>query len=354
MNIRQGVVYINRKKIRTFISILPVFVILWITFGFNTDNPDYNNYVTLYGGGYRKGTEKGFALLADFIKMLGFNYQGFLIIISFIILLIITVVVLKNSKKPIYVLITFAFYPFLINCIQMRQFLSFVIVLTGIVALVKNEKGGVIKFIVAVVIASLIHYQSIFYLALLFYKIPIRKYTKIVMMFLLCMFVAILTYSPMFYNLAVLITGGWTHITAWFMNHARFGMVIPIGFQLMSFCIFIYAYNRTKRSNYETIFDSDILFGLNVSLLFVLPLYFINGEFMRIYRNFMIINTIYYSNIFFEGEQIGEKYKLLKISNWIQILIGFGYQVLGAKDMWISFFKDNIVFNMLIWEHIRS
>lgn len=149
-------------------------LVLMIICCLNNRDPDYANYEMNYNAVGRGETENLLYTLEPLFRVLnlifyklGFSFYQFHFIFYLIIFLIFRKVVLDYSKKPLLVVLCFAIYPFIIFCVQMRNAMGIVIVMYGIRFLKDNSKKENIKFVLLVIIASMIHMSCIVYLPML-------------------------------------------------------------------------------------------------------------------------------------------------------------------------------------------
>ena len=113
--------YIQRTKIAHLISI-GMLVFLIVIIAMNTDNPDYVTYKWMYESG--ANVERGWGLLEKIALTIGLQYDGFktlIVAISFILTLI-GLIKLNINENIIFAL--YAFYPFAMDAIQLRNFLA--------------------------------------------------------------------------------------------------------------------------------------------------------------------------------------------------------------------------------------
>ena len=175
----------GRKIKLVSLSVLFIFILMWILFAFNTKTTDYGNYELFYqyaNNGIRyPGLEIGYYYFTRLCTILGLNFQQFLMLYSFLGLYLIISTVLKLSKhNTAMILLFFVFFPYFHLIAFPRSFFSYSLVLYGIRYLVDNNKRSYIKFIVSVILASLFHLSSLFYLFILFIRIDKKKFNVLI------------------------------------------------------------------------------------------------------------------------------------------------------------------------------
>lgn len=338
-------VAIKKYNIKKIIWVLPLFFLMWTIYGCNTGNADYLNYLDRFNNGTFAFGENGFKAIMDLYKNItgGRTYQGFLMVLSFVIMSYLLLVVLKYSKTPGTILLLFFFYPFFMFCITVRYAICFCIVTTAIFIYMGKSKKSVWIFLLLIMVATTIHASSLFFLILLLQRLKIKKIQKMCFFVGIIILAVVLTYTPVLYNLAYVYSGGSAKITEWFTNHARFGMVIPISQQLFSYYAFYKAYKFEVIHGIETKLNGVFLSEINDIMLFLIPCYFITGTFTRLYWAILFINTLYISEIiYFE-----RKYKLglskLSLLQCGQVLFFSLVEVINKPNVWMPFIANNLI-----------
>lgn len=150
------------------LAVLSLFLFSWILFGFNTDNPDYENYEAAYNEGYVNSSfEIGFKILGLFFKSMGAPYSVFVAVMSFICLSVIVKCVCDYTDSPALVYVAYLLYPFFFDVIQIRMFMAGVIVLYAVRFLETFSKENVIKYGLFILFGSTIHVATLCYFLLM-------------------------------------------------------------------------------------------------------------------------------------------------------------------------------------------
>lgn len=340
---------IKARSIINFFTAVPIIILMWVLFAFNADNVDMANYARRFYNGTTEFAESGFNAFINICKLFGVDsYQGFLGVLSFILLAVILCCTLKFTDHAVPILALFCFYPFLLFCIEVRFSISFCIILVAVLVLVRDGKNSLPIFLGLVLLATLFHSSSMVYFLLAFYKADISHKKKFYIIMALTAVAIALTYTPLAYRLAVLVSGGSSKITAWFTRHGRFGMAVPIAEQTVSYLIFKYAYRMTKKYGIQTAINADILYELNILMFILVPCYFINNTFFRLYRVFLLVNMIFYSEIIYhKNGNGGWKITKLGLLNALQILCLSFLEIFSRPDVWKPFVENNLLINKL-------
>lgn len=277
-----------------------VFGLMWVLFGWNYWNGDYDMYEAMYENQYELlidvfKYEGGYDVLMLISNLWGFNFQEFLIIISAFILLSLFRFLLVFSKFPPIVALFFMFALFPLQYVLLRNFLAFAIVLHGMISLLKDAKYKYIKYVLAVLIACTIHISSFFYLLFLpaFFKKKIApKNIYILVALTLILFIlslnlisAIIDLSPKERNL-VYDTG--------FFQFLLYSLIQIANLYFISH--FLHKKDDPNSSDFD-IMNKNILY-VNILMLFLIVLYFKTGIFIRILINVSFINMVFITNQF--------------------------------------------------------
>lgn len=156
---------------------------MWLLFGWNRWNADYYGYQqTYYSIGsynvfyeYFEQFEIGYRYFCRFMFSLGVDYDTFLIIYSLIGLLLIGSTIIKFTNKPGYVLALYFIYPFLMDIVQIRNFMAMAFIIFGIRYLFSSRKVDQFKYVFFVFLAASFQSVGLFYLILLFAKMQSVK-----------------------------------------------------------------------------------------------------------------------------------------------------------------------------------
>lgn len=176
-------------------------ICLFILCIFNNRDPDFVNYESqyiAYGTGQVSSLlytyEPLYAYCGVLFYQLGLSFYHYRIFIFGITFLIFRKVVLDYAKKPVFVLLCFMVFPFLLFCVQMRNAIGIVFVMYGIRFLKNNTKKGNIKYILLILIASMFHETCLFYLVFVF--VNRKNFYKFYRWFVIAEFVFIYTIFP--------------------------------------------------------------------------------------------------------------------------------------------------------------
>lgn len=336
---------VKAKHIKNVFAAIPISIIMWILFGFNTKNVDMVNYERRFYYGTTEFAESGFNAIINICKHFGISsYQGFIEVVSLLLIFIIFFCTIKFTNNAIAALLLFCLYPFILFCIEIRFSIAFCIILIAILILLKDYKYSLPIYLGFVLLATMFHSSSLIYLMLVFHKAKIHHKNKIYIMILAVVLAIVLTYTPLTLYLASWVSGGSVKITSWFTKRARFGMAIPIIEQVISYTTFCYANRIRKKHNIETSLNADILYDINILMFILVPCYFINNTFFRLYRVIIFVNTLFFSEIIY-NKLSDSRWKVTKLGmlNTFQIMLFSIYEIFSRPYVWIPIFEENLL-----------
>lgn len=285
------------------IAVILLFALLWVLFGWNTDNADYTNYVRGYSwahGAFRFNSEVGFQLINKLFIFAGLEYKHLLIVLSFSGLLLIYKTIKLHTENAAFVLALFFLYPFIKDVVQIRNFLIMSMILYATQFIIFEQKRGTLKFVIIVLLTTTIHFSSIVYLLLLFSR---QKNVNSVTIF--SIFITLLGLLLVFTNIIQNIAGiffPFEKVNHWFSTKFNYGVIIAVLIYAVNLFLIFYVYKKIKinttiknsKINKNLIFTIAV-YKINIILLLLFPLYMFNMIFFRLYRNMFILNYIVYS-----------------------------------------------------------
>ncbi|MBX4264094.1 EpsG family protein [Clostridium estertheticum] len=355
------IICLLKKKSKIMFYILLLFT--WLMFGWNTFNADYYTYeqtyysIGLYNGynAYFQSIEIGYRFINKIAYALGLDYSTFIIVFSAIGLLMIGNTILKYSQKPSYVLALYFIYPFLMDVVQIRNFMAMAIIIYGVRFLISSKKLDKVWFIIFVLLASSFHKTAIFYITLLFARVSNRnkliKWVSCVMVFFWSL--------PLLMNIPFIssILGGIKYFSTDTSLVTKMGYFIYFGIDIL---LVRFSYKKIKCTDSEvslnnikehTSFDimnfTNIILNINIIMLCMYPLIFFSVEFIRIYRNLLPLNYILFSNVV-TGLNNRVSMLIFKISAFIFVVLsGWLFTVyISGSSVFYPIFTNNNIFKL--------
>lgn len=287
-----------------------VAVIIWLILVTNYQNTDYEGYYIMYNNPSLKyWLNPGYLFLEQLGNRLSINFYWFRFIFVSVPYFIVVKYIYKKSECPVIVLIAYSFFPFLLDCVQIRNFFAYGLIVYGLRYLDDINRKNVIKYILIVALASLFHFTAFFYLLLII--VPFweeKKIFKISMFSSVAFIIIILIATVMFKNVGNIIyniTGRTVNLD---ISSVMIGLEWTIAGIMLDLFIF---YNREKIVN-----NSNLVKVAYLSVLY-LPLMFFTFDLYRLYRNLIIINYIV---LFVPTKQFKVKYSTLVAIVYVAIL----------------------------------
>lgn len=287
----------NFNKKFTYYDVLYGYILLmlssmmWVLFAGNQDNADYSNYEYIYNSvdytGAYSAVESGFELLMKLSVYFGFSYQFFLMIYSSIGLILIINSLKAYTNNVNVVLGLYFIFPFMLDIVQIRNFMSMAILIYSFKYLLEVSKGATLKYIFAILIASQFHVSSIYYLLFILIKyISVKKTIYISIGVTIAGF--ILQSTILNFVLQIL---KMERYSLYFANTTPlYGIALFLLYYLAVLLLLKISIN--KNSNSQQLFFSNIVLKANILLFPTLILIVQDIDFFRLLRNMMVINYV--------------------------------------------------------------
>ncbi len=338
-------IFNKKSKLLLFIILALMFILM----GYNYYNADYYMYERIYNSyGITSTftyTEGLFQLMCQFFYKIGFNYQKFLTVYSFICLFIIYLTLSRISKYRSLAISMYLICPFFVDAVQIRHFLATCFVCYGLTFLLledDNIKKNISKYIILNIIACGFHTSAFIYFIFLLYPIFKKKKIKdtFILFFIIAIVATLLMRSKLFINMLNYIIPS-SKMEAYFLTgkYVSKSFIISILFVIVQ-CIPIASmlflkklFKGQEEDKNVKFLDSVII--LNILLLITIPLYFYSYEFVRLFRGILLINYIAITNI------LGER---LRRNDFVVLLI----ILLLLLSMFMVFFILNGTFDATI------
>lgn len=331
--------FIRKKKIYAIFLI----VFLWVLFAFQYGNADYFSYENMYQHFAVYDTSNsfsniGYKILCRVFFSFGIKYDQFLVIEATVGLLIIAYVIFKNCKYPGIVLVLYTIYPYIMDTVQIRNFLAESIILLGISLYINQaEFRGYIHMGICLVIASLIHVSALVYLVLLLIPALKKKYLKIIIGFAVVFEFVLIAYIKEF--VAIMQLGD--HVSSYFYKSiSPFTAVFLTLYFISAAAILNCVQNISLRNNQYTKWNA-VVSRVNILMLPFIPLCFVTNDFQRIYRNVFVLSYIAVVNLYYSGNKNKVSFPHVKVETML-LVATFGYAIVS-----------NIVFvTLLYWDTV--
>ncbi len=323
-------------------------LVMWVMYGWNSWNGDRDAYEMYFSREllFSWGLEIGYGYLNLLAKDFNLDYQAFQILLSFFTLLLFCRYLLKTSVSPVFSLLVFGMVFFPIDYVLMRNFLSFVIILQGIIELLKGTFQGRLFFVLLVLLATTFHQSAIVFL--IFYFVPVNGFFSL-RKFFIFFSVIVLIYIP-FRTSVALPSAIQSHFDMYAvtLQSAVYKIIVHVFFSLIA--IFIARMHclsiaDNKYPNY-LVKMSFFIFNMNLVSFFFVFLYFEAEIFIRVLRYVIFFNVFYCLNIVFFP-----KVNHLFVSAYVFLCVCFlfFYFIYPVMDLSLfPLFNRNIIFNSVV------
>ncbi|MBT1173159.1 EpsG family protein [Bifidobacterium sp. MA2] len=254
----------------------------------------YNDYEETKGI-----TEAGYYLLMKVFSGSGIPFATYKQIIAAIELSLIGSTILKLATNTNVVLALYILYPFCMDVVQMRYTLALSIVIFSFRFLLdnKNKIRNSILFAILIIVASLFHSLSIFYIFLLAVKVLSVRNTVFIAAIIDCVGIAI--FNPLSLLTIANAINMTDKLNTYLANPTTFGAYRGAIILIFSFLLtfgFAYAFS-IKRIPLHEISDFDIsVIKINILALCIIPFLTLAPDFFRIQIGISLLNYITITN----------------------------------------------------------
>lgn len=263
---------------------LNLFILLWFICCFNIDNADYvNGYYIPYIDIKKNHFELGYKLLNIFFNNLGISFFLFRMILMTVVLLLIGSSIKKYCKSPLMAMALYSIYPFLIQCVQIRNALSVSLVIFAIRFLATDTKKGMITFSFFVVLAMMVHKSAIVYLIFIFVcKKSVNKVIRITICIFTLEYIVLVKAGSVLLQWIYRITLDSRILFYMSLNEDRIWGKGMIPFFIIFFLLLIVYKCRQKSYDKKVDRFDDCLIKVSFLSMIFLPLYLLDGNYIRL------------------------------------------------------------------------
>lgn len=293
------------KKENRFLLVISVFMLGYV-FAFNTDNNDYDAYLSFYEG-LRNGSMEyinnsnssplfSYSILLS--KYLGLDFNGYRLLLFGFGVVIISIILRKSVYG--YFIAAYGLMAFFFDLVQIRLTFALFILLLGLYYLANGKKS---IFLALIVISSLFHSMTIVFLTLVI--IPLNDKTisfvsQKVYWVILIVFLATLVSAPIIGSMQQLVTvfSIFDEYSRYMKHETKYGYLLYFIYQTSNLIIAKYFYERfiIKVFGYEEqqrFLKFNLIFQA-ISMLFIFPA-MLNVNFSRFIRISYMVNLLAFS-----------------------------------------------------------
>lgn len=294
---------LKKSKIVFFLMLL----YMWVLFAWSNGNADTDVYLyRFYNYNLMESqTEPIFTFIMYLCNRIGFEYQQFLIVFSLISLIIISKTIKEFTVDKCWVLLLYFIFPFCIDVVQIRNLMAFLLIVYGFRYLLSDESYTSVKYLICVIIATCIHYISIFYVIFILLKRWDVKRTIIITGITTLILSSLNNVSFIFnfmtaiFNNQEKVTGVLDRISKandWNIATIRLKMIIYFVSFLVVLVIAYYNHKNNSSLPIEQISKQnkiiELVIKMNIVVLVFIPLISYNLDFYRVQRYLSLFNYI--------------------------------------------------------------
>lgn len=337
-------------------------IFMWILYWGNFSNPDYTNYSRMYYNMAanapvftNNGAEFGYRLLMKASVTLNIEYEIFLAIISFICILLIHSTIKKFINNYNLVYIAYFIFPFFLDIVQIRNFIVMAVFIFSVRYLFESTKYSRIKYLIAIIVGSTIHYIALFYLPMVIINLKNRNRAfKAIMYFSIVLSLLILINNkqiPFLTYFAKLMFKS-EKVLSWTDSKTSWGFLLYWFSQFFSFYLISLIRKSIKKDDLTVSLINDkqvqfveIVYMINIVAFLYMPFYLLASTFSRLMRNILILN--YASISIFNSKTINNRtrFKVNLISLIYIIFLFISQLYIPFRD---SVIKEIIENNLII------
>lgn len=293
-----------RKKYNLIFNIIIffTFALLFILLGWINGLYDivgsimrYENYQS-----YSSFTEVGYTFYIFLCHLIGLDARGFLILTAFIILIILFRFYNSNSKNLNLTMCLFIFFPMVVIFQYTRNLFAFSFVLFGLNSLLKRKRYSNFKFLLSILVGTLIHSASLFFIVFLFAK---NKHFKFILIFLLLFLYSLFIpqVTNLFDTFLIKFVGYEKANMIFQQRNEGNGLVGLISLCLLPLVTFLITQRLSIRKFNQYASIDKYFLNVNLSLLLLVPMtFFVSQAFSRLALFIEVVNLFYFSNLITE------------------------------------------------------
>lgn len=363
-----GGIIIKRNRLYSYV----VLFVDWLLFAFARGQADFDAYQRWYAlssmtplqQNLLRDTEIGYQFIsAVFRDVLHVDFEFFWAFFAAASLIALFNVIKRYTKCTTFVLALFSVFPFFICAVQMRSWLSIVIVLIGMRHLEGTKIVEYVKYAVYVVIASTIHFSSLFFLVFLVFKFIDEKK----------LFLVATIWCLAGSSLGILLLGRLSDLSGFVKKYVQVytggtSIITSIAMLLLLAGLFYVSLEGREviRTHYSRSRESDINVSQNMEreyiyselatkmclcAFFIWPFTLLTLETIRFVRFFVIIVYIQSSIAVSYRSPYRIKQSFIKIANpIISIVLMYVFSVSGIlfKTVFYPILNNNIVIEKIV------
>lgn len=341
------------SKLKPLVPYGILFFFMWILFAFNSfniDRPAYDFFYQEIKAGntlsHTNQLEKLFSLLLEGFVALGIDFQLLLVLISFLGLAALFFVSRQFSRDHFWVMLLYAFFPYFLDIVQIRNFIALAIIFISTWFLFNDKKYGLLYYLVGNLLAFFFHRSAIFFLLIpIVYFLSLKMTAILSGIGLVLGVLGVKLLLPMFAAMET----PFDRYDVYFTDSIRWeAQILFVGY--LAFNIFImYGIHYLIEHGDYNLSPRDLqvqrfTFKIAIALSMIYPLLILTVDFYRIYRNFFIFFYMVYCLLLFRIKPKTKKERYIK---WVLVaaIVCFVLASTGAF-LWFSN-REGVIYPIL-------
>lgn len=292
------------KKDFKALKILSFFICWYILIG-DPSIADYSNYRQNYYNPVDVHfyiSDPLYKLLVYVSNQIGLTYEMFRILLCMGGLLLVVYSLYDMRCNFHYFYACYLSMSVFMDMIQIRNFISFSIMIFSMRYLLCKDKKSNCKWVIGMTVAYLMHSMSILYIAIgimLKFFGKYEKYIKYIMLILLGITLVLANGTSFNYIITHIPFISATTIRRYLSTRTRFGFLIPMIFQSINYWYMSVCYQMKRKNNLNDEKNELIkkLYIISILGFIYVPLYVININFYRYIRGMILLGILATSKV---------------------------------------------------------
>lgn len=244
-------------------------------------------------------SEIGFTYIEHICHAVKLSFFQFRALIIIIFLINVRWFVFKYSSYPSFVIALYSLFSYCIDVVQLRNSLAMIFIIHAMDVLIgSKDRFWILKYFTLVMVATTIHFTSIFYLLLVVARFV--NITKVSIIILSSYVSSVLLFSRqniLIKLMSFFISEDRIYIVLDFASRYYFSRIVNYQLGVVFCTVLIVLYlslviKRTTLRNKEAKMDFYVLRNIELLSLYILPLMFLSIDIYRIPRNLLWISYV--------------------------------------------------------------
>ncbi|MCQ2015584.1 EpsG family protein [Clostridium butyricum] len=288
-----GIVYKHSKILFLIQSIFMMVLVV-----FNYWSADYINNYNIYLSASENDPiiNNFYGMFGCMFKRVGIEFYYFNFILSGISMLLILIYIYRKSINSNFVLSLMWLYPFCNYVIQKKWLVAFAISLYAMNYLYTNNKKNSATYLILIILAAQFHPAAYFYLLFYFIDYISDKYKKYIIYVMVLVGMIFVEFIPKIIRLFF----SDTKVNLYFMELASKSSISKFIFWIFThITIYMIVVYIKKTISIDNIYSKEVqrIYKINLSALVVIPLYYFDPVFFRIYSLIILLDYIHIANL---------------------------------------------------------